>query len=600
MCGIAVILSLEQEQRDRFAFQALKMMNHRGPDSNGTWSDELEVCLGHNRLAILDLSDAGHQPMISSCGQYIMVFNGEIYNHQELRQKYLPNYEFKSTTDTETILELYKILGSEMQTEMLGMWAFAIWDIQKNELFVSRDRYGQKPLYFVQTDTEIAFASEIEPLLVLLDRVNGDTTMISEYLSSGNYGHLREKTFFSEIEQIKPGHFAIVSGSQRSIESNSYWRLPVLSEKKGIKATQKYLDELKEIIKQAVLSQTLADVPIGVTLSGGIDSSVITGILAKYYPEKFSVFTAQTAGSKYDETSYVDAVLNRLGKEKYSLHKIDLNNLMSQEDLDDLLDIQEEPFGDPSIMAHHQLMKLAKETNTKVILGGQGADEIFLGYGHSVNVILAHCIRCFKFKTILDWMINGQLGKNMWARILLAALFPRLEVYLRSKSRNKRKSQVSGYLNNTPNDVKLFPLIDVNQSWEDSIYGVHIPHLVHYDDRNGMSVSTEGRMPFLDHRIIEKLGELKPSEFVKGAKRKSILRLACEEYLPKEVLNRRDKIGFYTPLQAILKSWSLNGNSNNEKELSKYMENPTIISAMNTFRLISYKRWASRYRIKNE
>jgi asparagine synthase (glutamine-hydrolysing) len=601
MCGISAILSTSKIVRNDFVSVAIDSMDHRGPDSNGSWTDDKRISLGHNRLAILDLSDAGHQPMMSSCGNFILSFNGEIYNHLELREQYLSKHSFRSNSDSETILELFRVLGIAMQHELIGMWAILIWDIREQQLFVSRDRFGQKPLYYLQQEDSIAFASEIKPLLNLLKEPEDDATMISEYLATGNYGHLREKTFFNQIKQVRPSHFAMVKSQNVKFTSTAYWELPVLSEKSGCKATPDYLSELKAIIEEAVLSQTLADVPIGVTLSGGIDSSVIVGILAKHYPDKFAVFTAQTPGSKYDESKYVKAVLDRLSEKQFELFSTDLNNLMSLDDLDRLLKIQEEPFGDPSIMAHFQLMQLAKENNTKVILGGQGADEIFLGYGHSVNVILAHCIRHLKVKTILVWLKKGELGYNLWLRIILAALFPSLEMKLRQRSRVARKKRLAADSLTKSNDIKLHRLVDVNQSWEDSIRGVHIPHLVHYDDRNGMSQSIEGRMPFMDQRIIEKLGELKPSEFVKGGKRKNILRLACKEYLPEEVFNRRDKIGFYTPILAIISGWNKEKKLSikTKEELAHFNKSPTVMQALKSFRRISLHRWMQIFDLKD-
>ena len=549
MCGIAAYLGKSKEAGLRYAERAGGLLQHRGPDDIGIYNDE-EATLLHRRLSIIDLSPMGHQPMESSCGRYCIVFNGEIYNHEELRDRYLPGLVFRGHSDTETIIELFRIMEEKMLDVMVGMWAIAIWDKRDKRMFISRDRYGQKPLYIRRKDGAWLLASEMKPLLADGEQAAYDTTAIVEYLALGNYGHLGEHTFFKYIQHFPQGSYAWLRSGDEQLKTRKYWELPLVSPKDKVPFTDAVKKELHDRIVAAVLSQTLADVPIGITLSGGIDSSIIAGMLASYYDKQIHIFTAQSAKSKYDESKYVDAVVAKFGKGSFVLHKKNLSELSVKSELEHYIRVQEEPFGDPSIMAHGFLMKMAADAGIKVVLNGQGADELFFGYNNMAQAILVQQLAGGQAARFIDNLKAMRLGKSYMLRTLLSSALPGVEAGMRTRSRLKRRNVLRPELmNGVDNDlVALYKYNNIHDVWRESVYGVHIPHLVHYDDRNGMSCSIEGRMPFLDHRIAEYVATIQPPYFLEGGKRKHILREACRQYLPDEIYNRTDKIGFYTPL----------------------------------------------------
>lgn len=549
MCGIAGYLGNNKDEGLRFGTRAGNMMQHRGPDDSGIFNNEY-VTLLHRRLSIIDLSTCGHQPMTSSCGRYTIVFNGEIYNHLDLRKKYLHGHSFRGHSDTETIIELFRLQQAAMLTEMVGMWALMIWDEEQKKLFISRDRYGQKPLYVRHNNGAWQFASEVKPLFQENEQPAYDATALAEYLALGNYGHLGIHTFFKDITHFPQGSYCWLAPTDKHIETKKYWDLPYIKEKDKVPFTAQVQKELHDRIVEGVLSQTLADVPISITLSGGIDSSIIAGILATYYKGPIHVFTAQAPGSRYDETKYVDAVLKKFNNSNLIVHNKNLETLSIEKDLAYYINIQEEPFGDPSIMAHGFLMGMAREAGIKVILNGQGADELFFGYNNMAQAILLQQLKSLHLRSFMENLKAMNLGATYMLRTLLKSFAPGAETKLRSQSRIKRRDILRPeLLNGIDNSlISLYNYDSIYDVWKESIYGVHIPHLVHYDDRNGMANSIEGRMPFLDHRIAEYVATIQPDALLKHGLRKYILRETCRQYLPDIVYNRTDKIGFYTPL----------------------------------------------------
>ncbi len=612
MCGIACYLSNNKAEGLKFGANSLALLKHRGPDDNGIFNDE-HITLSHTRLSILELSQLGHQPMVSSCGRYVIAYNGEIYNHLDLRKKYFSGYPFRGHSDTETILELFRLQREKMLQEMTGMWAILIWDKLEKKLFISRSRFGQKPLYIRRIGNSWMLASEIQPLLLQNEQSKFDATAIVEYLALGNYGHLGVHTFYNDVKHFPTDTYAWLTSEDEYITAKPYWKLPDISNKDKVPFDKNVERGLHDCIVEAVLSQTLSDVPIGITLSGGIDSSIITGILATYYDKEINLFTAQSPDSKYDETKYVDAVIKKFPSSKFIMHSKDLNLLTINESLEKYINIQEEPFGDPSIIAHGSLMEMASNAGIKVILNGQGADELFFGYNNMAQAILSKQFKSAEFSQFNENIKGMDLGKNYLLRTLLKSLFPKIEFDLRTKSRiNRRKILTPAILEMVNNDlISLYKYNNIYDVWRESIYGVHIPHLVHYDDRNGMAFSVEGRMPFLDHNIAEYIARIRPEEYLKKGLRKFILRESCKQYLPEIVYKRKDKIGFYTPLINVLyaeNNWvsdQLNTNTlltrvHINKLLASIKSGTlTINDALQIWRGISTTIWMRNFNISN-
>jgi asparagine synthase (glutamine-hydrolysing) len=550
--------------------------------------------------------------MDSSCGRYTIIFNGEIYNHLDLRKKYLLDHHFRGHSDTETIVELFRILKEKMLSEMVGMWALIIWDKEAKRIFISRDRFGQKPLYVRRNSGSWTFASEVAPLIHEKEVLYYYSTAVVEYLALGNYGHLGPCTFFKDVRQFPQGSYAWLTSDHASIDSTRYWELPDISDKDKVPFDKKVKKELHDSIVEAVLSQTLSDVPIGITLSGGVDSSIIAGILATYYDKDINIFTAQSANSKYDETKYVNAVINKYGADNFIVHSKNVNDLSIKNDLKKYIRIQEEPFGDPSIIAHGFLMNMAADAGIKVILNGQGADEVFFGYNNMAQAILSQQFKSLQLHKFYVNLSKMSLGTSNFERIMLGSFFPSAEYYLRTRSRINRRDMIRPELlqDVDNNAVSLYKYNSVYNVWCESIYGVHIPHLVHYDDRNGMAYSVEGRMPFLDHRVAECVAKIMPDDFLKNGMRKYLLRESCKQYLPDVVFKRTDKIGFYTPIIDILAkdvNWVIKEMENitllkprRVKILSEKLRNNTlnVNDALKIWRYISMVTWVNDYKIK--
>jgi asparagine synthase (glutamine-hydrolysing) len=499
-----------------------------------------------------------------------------------------------------------------MQQEMVGMWAIIIWDKEAKKIFVSRSRLGQKPLYIMRAGKSWMLASEIRPLLANNETMAYDPTAVIEYLALGNYGHLGVHTFFRDIQQFPEGSYAWLSHDNTELEAVSFWKLPDISYKDKVPFDKSVRNELHDIIVEAVLSETLSDVPIGITLSGGVDSSIIAGILASYYDKETHIFTAQSPKSNYDETRYVDAVLNKYPNSNFIVHRANLNELSVEESLGRYINIQEEPFGDPSIIAHGFLMSMAAAAGIKVILNGQGADELFFGYNNMAQAILSYQVRAMQLRKFEKNLKAMNLGTGYFFRTLLKSFMPGLEFDLRTKSRIKRRDIIRPELLNSVDNslVTLYKYNNVYDVWRESMYGVHIPHLVHYDDRNAMAYSIEGRMPFLDHRIAEFVAKIRPDDFLKDGMRKYILRESCRQYIPEKVYNRKDKIGFYTPLVNMLskdENWVLAhfGKSGLMKaghvtELTNKLKSKTLNTndALQIWRSVSMDIWMKEFNVQ--
>lgn len=554
MCGIAFILSGNTERARAFASTCLRDIKHRGPDSDGTWSGG-EATMVHVRLSILDLSAAGNQPIVARSGDYVLIYNGEIYNHLELRKQFLKDWNFKGHSDTETVLALYERLGEGMLPHLVGMWAMAIWDVRQQRMFVSRDRYGQKPLFFARTNDAWVFSSEIKPLLDFLPNATANATALAEYLALGNYGHLGEYTFINEVRSFPPSHFAYIRSGELDFERKSYWSIPRIHPSAKRQFGARESEHLRDLVVEAVRSQTLSDVPIGMTLSGGLDSSVIAGILSTHAPGPVAVFTARNSGNRYDESNYAKLVTDHWKQSgKLNHYFVDMDAMSVSRDLSRSIAIQGEPFGDPSIISHLLIMEQVRNQGIKVLLGGQGADELFFGYDSINQALLISALRSKGLKSFMKQSADLHLGRSAQLRLLLAGIAPALAMKLRRKSRGARRSFIHPRIVQQVQEswIHLSDPTNFYDVWIESIRGVHLPHLVHYDDHNAMHFGIEGRMPFLDHRIIEFLATIEEAAFLENGIRKSLLKSSCAEFLPSAILNRQDKVGFFAPIHEMI------------------------------------------------
>ena len=562
MCGIAGILS--RDPRDTAGhLAALEAMtcalDHRGPDDRGTWTDA-EVALGHTRLSIIDLSAAGHQPFIDDSGRYAIVYNGEIYNYVELRDRLEGlGHRFRTRTDTEVALRAWIEWGPEALVLFNGMWAFAIWDAHLRELVAARDRAGKKPLYYTRDEGTFRFASEVKSLIAAGVAPGVNEQAIFDFLTQGTYGHLGDEGFFSGVKQLPAAHWMRVRSGEEPVLKR-YWDLPHVPLADRVPYDDAFRNAFRDLLTDAVCLRLRADVPIGATLSGGLDSSTLVLLIDRLTGgAPLHLFTSLFPGSRYDETPYFDAVVERLRQPVVHRSAATIDDWPRT--LLEVLEHQEEPFGDTSILAHYQLMALARREGIPVVISGQGGDELLLGYPSMISAYLGHRLsrgHVFEvWREVVNWA--PEVGMSP-PRGLAGALFHALPLSLRDQVRRPWVSHAARMVEpglRARVSMKRYATDHTRSSLDAYLAQVFtrfsIPHLTHYDDRNAMAFSVEGRMPFLDYRLIELMFGVDLEASFRGGYSKRVLRESFGHLLPDVVRLRRDKVGFHTPLAGWLK-----------------------------------------------
>lgn len=562
MCGIAGILvgrsgvPIEEEQLWRMA----NALRHRGPDAAGVWRDS-ELGFAHTRLSIIDLSAAANQPMLDATGRYVLVHNGEIFNHVELRQELKDlGHTFRTHSDTEVILAAYRQWNAACLQRFNGMWAFAIWDTVEEELFAARDRSGKKPFYYAQrSDGSLVFASEVKALQSLGLRFGVNPQAAFDFLTQGTYGHLGANTFFLGLRQLPAAHM-LRAKPGGTVQVDRYWDLPAVARRDRIAYTRDLQRRFRDLFVDAVSLRLRADVPIGATLSGGLDSSAIVGVIDQLsHGEDLHLFTRQYPGTAHDESQYVDAVVRRL--QQPVLHTVPEAEDALGDQIDTVVDRQEEPFGDTSIVAHYDLMRAARAAGIPVILSGQGGDELLLGYPSMVHAYLGHLVAHGSLAALSEITQWSEGQKQSVGRVLLQVAPHVLPLTIRDDVRTLRVRWLAQRA--TPNLRRQVGFHRFQRdAWRGSLdtYVAEVftrfalPHLTHYDDRNAMTFAVEGRMPFLDYRLVELAFSVDYAALCSRGYSKRLLREGCADLLPDIVRQRRDKIGFFTPLARWLRA----------------------------------------------
>jgi asparagine synthase (glutamine-hydrolysing) len=563
MCGITGIVSATPQQRTWFEARIAPMTQslvHRGPDACGYWSDAT-VAFGHRRLSIIDLSEAGRQPMQDDTGRFTLIYNGELYNCEELRRDLVARgCRFQSRTDSEVLLYAYREWGAEALDRCNGMWAFAIWDSTKCELFAARDRAGKKPFYYTRdAEQNFFFASEVKAFRAIGMRFGLDPQAAFDFLSQGTYGHLHERGFFSGVQQLLPGHCMTIRAGDAP-DVRQYWELPVVRRSDRLPYDDAFRQRFRELVEDAVRVRLRADVPVGATLSGGLDSSTIVGIVDRCTGgEPLHIFTSLYPNSRYDETPYFEAAVATL--KRPIVHRVTPPSTDLRADILSVLDHQEEPFGDTSILAHFHLMRAARDAGVPVILSGQGGDELLFGYPSMVHAYLGdlvgrgHPLRALREARL--WMTGANEDATA---VFTAAVAHSIPLHMRDWVRRgyaralgalaspslKRRVSLSRFETDSRRDSLSDYAAQVFTRFA-------IPHLVHYDDRNAMAFSIEGRMPFLDHRLVDLLFTVDYEALVNQGTTKRVLRETFADVLPDVIVRRRDKVGFHTPLASWLR-----------------------------------------------
>jgi asparagine synthase (glutamine-hydrolysing) len=534
MCGLCGVVELAAPP-DRPAVETmLDGIAHRGPDGRGVFAAE-GVCVGHLRLAIIDLSDAGLQPFALDGLQ--LLHNGEIYNYLELRDELrAKGHRFRSETDTEVLLAAYREWGPRCVERFNGMWAFAIWDEARRTLFASRDRLGIKPFYYRLDADRFAFASE--PWV--LGRGRANLPVVRDYLEQG-YLDQGEETFFDGVLRLPPAHSLTFGPGGLRLER--YWSLEPHDPPPDSTAA------VRETFLEAVRLQLRSDVPVGTCLSGGIDSSAIAVGVRHHGHEHQKTVTAYFEDAGFDERPYARAVAEQTGAEA---HWVSFTPGDLVDNLPAIVQAQGEPFGSTSICAGWYVMRAAREAGLTVMLDGQGGDEILAGYRASFGYRLSDLLRAGRVAEAgAELRAFAEVNGPRWAAVALVNPHVPERARLAARARLRGASALASpeLRQHDPapaGNGAVFP-DRLRRQLQLLLTRRGLPELLRYEDRNSMAHSLEARVPFLDHRLVELAFSLDGAELIRRGETKTVLRRALADLLPPAVRDRRDKLGFVTP-----------------------------------------------------
>jgi asparagine synthase (glutamine-hydrolysing) len=575
MCGIAGIVKPgvfkpREESRAELAAALQRMadsLQHRGPDGTGTWVSENGLAgLCHRRLAVIDLSPAGAQPMTLAPGavlfgenaiHYSIVYNGEIYNYVELREELREKgYQFQTASDTEVILAAYDHYGDECVDHFDGMFAFAIWDHEIQELFAARDRFGEKPFYYSLADGTFSFASEMKALWASGTSRKPNLRMLFNFITIGytdNPGQPGE-TFFENIFKLPAGSLLRYVGTTKELTIEKYYEIDPSIQNKKISDAEA-IEQFHSLFSTSVRRRLRSDVPIGTSLSGGIDSSAVIATAieqGKSQVNGLASFTAIFPGYDKDESSYAKQVVDKFGLSAYST-PVTVDDLVN--DWEKFIHHQEEPFASASAYAQFKVFQLAKEQGVKVLLDGQGADEMLAGYSKYYKWYWQELFQKRKLVRSGELKAARKLGveEKFGFKNIIAALAPDIasvileRQYLLSALRQEDLSREFVRLQSreayysSPANFNLNGVLYFNTC----IHGLE--ELLRHADRNSMAHGREVRLPFLHHELVEFVFSL-PSHFkIRQAWTKWILRQSMSQRLPDEVVWRKKKVGFEPP-----------------------------------------------------
>jgi asparagine synthase (glutamine-hydrolysing) len=563
VCGIAGILRFDGgDVREEQVRRQTDLIAHRGPDDAGVHVDG-PLGLGHRRLSIVDLSPAGHQPMAGADGSAWIVFNGEIYNHATLRDQLRGlGHAFRSGTDTEVILAAYRQWGEDCVVRFEGMWAFALWDAPRRRLFCSRDRLGIKPFYYALTDQGFAFGSEIKAVLasgLVAARPQHDALRMQLLYRSRTSA---QATCMRDIVQLAPASNAVLSGNRFS--SRAYWRADDHLAGRGAALDDGAVaDQFRDRLGQAVASHLRADVRVGACLSGGLDSGALVALAAPQLTRPLRTFSITYPGTRFDESRWIHALHGKVGN---------LDGSESTPDGTDLVQVLErstwhfeEPVWGGSVYSWWHVMKAVHAGGIKVVLNGQGADELLAGYPRYYPTYLRQLLRqgrVSSFRTNFDGfrVQQGGIGRGALVRELLTPFWPnwlrRLgrtvgrgsafdDRFLSPQLRAQRAPDAEALARRAFSDLDRHLLSDLT--------GTRLPELLQAEDRFSMAFSIESRVPFLDRQFVEWAIALPPEQKLRAGVTKVALRNAMRGRLPDITVDRSDKQGYPTPIEGWLR-----------------------------------------------
>ena len=562
---------------------ALELISHRGPDATNIKPVSEHAYFGHHRLAILDLDQASNQPFESSCGNFLLIYNGEIYNYIELR-KYLESQgaNFRTKSDTEVLLQGLILFGIDFVKKLEGMFSFGFIDIQKKKLICARDAFGIKPFYYEYNKGGLVFSSEISPIKYLTGQGQVNRRVLEDFLLDGSYDHLGE-TFFSHIKSLGSGEYI-----DYCLDTNQYqvhkW---FINESTSIN-TSNYNEtvlQTREILIDSVRKHLRSDVPISLALSGGLDSSGVTGIVRHLFPNlEIQTFSYVPDDVNISEENWIDLVASHNNLES---HKVKFHYSKGIDDIISTVKAHQEPFGSSSMVAQYKVFESVKASGIKVTMDGQGADELFCGYtGYLSNTIITllrqrrvtklikilkvaigHKGIKFVLKAIslsgiqvLPYEISNFIARYLQSRFLLSCFYDDPSIGSRTTILSLRMNsrRLRSYLNFATFDHGL-------------------PSLLRHADRNSMAHSIESRVPYLHAPLFKYLSTI-PEVFLFGNQNrpKGLLFDVLEPFIPKRLYNRSDKIGFFAD------EWKLLHNNTND--IIDHFDNKLDLASLNISR----------------
>jgi len=591
MCGIFGMIVPKGKQPDPYLVEkCTDRLIHRGPDDHGYFYKD-QVALASRRLAILDLSFSGHQPM--TYRNNTMVYNGEIYNYLELKRKLISKgYVFETGTDTEVVLAAYHFWGKACVDHFNGMWAFVIYDQAANALFCSRDRFGIKPFYYTMIGSDFCFASEIKAFRSNPDfKVQLNESIAHDFLTKGLQHHTNA-TFYKNVLQLEAGHHLMYNLEKSTYEIKQYYSLDSIDQNASL-SFEEASKKFRNLLNDSVRLHMRADVKTGTALSGGLDSATVLGLqylqLIKMGEPDLEAINYDPGVERYDEQNYIQDLLK-----KYPVKLRTTKKSFSQlfKTLDQVIRVQDEPILSGSLLAQYEVFKLAKKRGIKVMLDGQGADELLAGYGTYYAPF---------FKYILAEK----------KRQLPAELFGFLQhhsiPFHKIKNRFDKSISYPSFLKLALEKTEKGKNFDNFQAYSiDMIQSRILPALLHFEDRNSMAHSVEARVPFLDYRLVNFCMSLPPEYKITKGVRKSLLRNSMKTVLPKSILQRYDKLGFVSPQE----EWIEEYRDQFEKEICTIIKknisifDPSLIDFLVTvlnrkerkhypflWRILSFERW---------
>ncbi|MEO8210795.1 MAG: asparagine synthase (glutamine-hydrolyzing), partial [bacterium] len=589
MCGIFGVLNFNEVNVDFTALQdSVNIIRHRGPDDEGyaffntykriceerfgdtsaikkgkyILSDSSEVfnlTFGFRRLSILDLSINGHQPFFNDEKNICIIFNGEVYNYIEIREELIvKGYKFRTATDTEVIMNAYIEWGEDCLNRFNGMWGMALYDMRKNILFCTRDRFGVKPFYYYKDDKIFVFASELKSIIEYFKRDTSfekkiNNEIVYDYFLN-NYTDHTENTFIKGIKHLPPSHFILIKNKEFSLKK--YFTIEVNTEfgEYDISRFKSIKQNFEELLFDSVNLRLRSDVPVGTCLSGGLDSSSVVSIINRFLTgeknfnrlqigDKQKTFSAVYDDALIDERNFIEEIVRTTNCDSHYVFpdKADFTG-----DVDKFIFQLDEPIGGTSPYAQWNVMKLARQNNVTVLLDGQGADESLGGYEVYFAFLYSNLLKEGDYiKLISELSKNFTKGIEMMKR--------GLKYYRNLKTKNT-KSTVSRYYNphflmnsSVRNVLEYRTKNNLNQKLYEDLSQFILPSLLRFEDRNSMMFSIESRTPFLDYRIIKHLFATEGVYKIHNGWSKWILRNSMRQFVPDKIVWRRDKKGFPTP-----------------------------------------------------